>query len=340
LKSFNDVLILEGLFLLEFLTSLKTSISYFKKMYQEVDELKYKISISADCLRHEIFIDDVMAQSPNLINSPALLYSFIASPVGILRGYLFAETGETLKRKSPITIIDAQQTCNAVSYIETFSRSGQKNQDIDKVDNSFFKKEMIGDIKYSTEGNIDLSQMQFVSASQLFDRYGFNPDFFSTYKQFLKSKLPTFNSELGYYMLKDSSVELSEYGFMLSNEDVEFLVRLLFKKMLTLNIKRKNSFARTESLEYKLVFDSIEDRFEDENGWKTISNAKDLENISFEQEQFYFQEDEKIAEEKNALIQADYEKRKLFKKEKDVEKKINSKKSKTKKDETDTADSE
>lgn len=37
LKSFNEVLILEGLFLLEFLTSLKASITYHKKMYQEVN---------------------------------------------------------------------------------------------------------------------------------------------------------------------------------------------------------------------------------------------------------------------------------------------------------------
>lgn len=37
LKSFNEVLILEGLFLLEFLTSLKSSITYHKKMYQEVN---------------------------------------------------------------------------------------------------------------------------------------------------------------------------------------------------------------------------------------------------------------------------------------------------------------
>ena len=37
LKSFNDVVITEGLFLLEFLSSLKSSITHFKKMYQEVN---------------------------------------------------------------------------------------------------------------------------------------------------------------------------------------------------------------------------------------------------------------------------------------------------------------
>jgi len=37
LKSFNDDIVLEGLFLLEFLGSLKANVSYYKKMYQEVN---------------------------------------------------------------------------------------------------------------------------------------------------------------------------------------------------------------------------------------------------------------------------------------------------------------
>jgi hypothetical protein len=36
LRSFNDDMILEGLFLLEFLSSLKANVTYYKKMYQEV----------------------------------------------------------------------------------------------------------------------------------------------------------------------------------------------------------------------------------------------------------------------------------------------------------------
>jgi hypothetical protein len=36
LRSFNDDIILEGLFLLEFLGSLKANVTYYKKMYQEV----------------------------------------------------------------------------------------------------------------------------------------------------------------------------------------------------------------------------------------------------------------------------------------------------------------
>lgn len=37
LRTFNDDIILEGLFLLEFLGSLKSNVNYYKKMYQEVN---------------------------------------------------------------------------------------------------------------------------------------------------------------------------------------------------------------------------------------------------------------------------------------------------------------
>mgnify|MGYP001085864404 CR=1 FL=1 len=37
LRSFNDDLVLESLFLLEFIGGLKSNISYYKKMYQEVN---------------------------------------------------------------------------------------------------------------------------------------------------------------------------------------------------------------------------------------------------------------------------------------------------------------
>ena len=50
LKSFNEVTILEGLFLLEFLSSLKSSITYYKKMYQEVN-----VQVSARLRDYYIF---------------------------------------------------------------------------------------------------------------------------------------------------------------------------------------------------------------------------------------------------------------------------------------------
>jgi len=306
-----------------------------KKFYRDGDKTSYKISISSDCIRHDIFKEDVLFQSPNVINNEHLLYSFIASPASIIRGYLFANETETLKRKGVLCITDAEQTCNAVSSIETFSRSGFKNTDAEKTDNSFYKKEVVGEIEYATIGNIDLMQLQFISCDQIFDRFSFNPDMFNIYKQFLKAKMPSFDSELGYYQIKNSLVEIAEYGFKMSNDNIQILVRELFERLLKFNIKRKGSYVEISELEYKIVYDVFEDTFVNEDGWIRISNRNDLTNIVFETEDFYIQENTEMAKEKRAMIEADYESRKLESKKKKADKKEAIKKSKSSKTETD-----
>lgn len=315
------------------LTNMKTmhdNTSYAKKkFYKDGDKLTYKLSISSDCQRHDIFKDDVLIQSPNVINNEHLLYSFIASPASILRGYLFANDKETLKRKGVLCITDAEQTCDAVSSIETFSRSGLKNTDGEVTDNSFYKKEVVGKIKYSSVGSIDLMQMQFISCDQIFDRFSFNPDMFNIYKLFLKTKMPSFDSELGYYQIKNSIIGIPEYGFKMTNDNIQFLVRGLFERILKLNIKRKGAYAETSMLEYKIVYDTIEDTMSNEDGWVSISNENDIDSIVFETEDFYVMEDTVKAKEMRELIEADYNTRKQEGKEKKAAKKEATKKVKT-----------
>lgn len=315
------------------LTNMKTkhnNTSYAKKRFYKNDNdgLDYKISISSDCLRHYIFEKNVKFQSPNIINHEMLLYSFIASPTALLRGYLFANDRETIKRKGPLSITNAEQTCGAVSSIETFSRSGMKNTDSEQTDTSFFKKEVVGDIKYSSAGSVDLMELQFVSCDQIFGRYSFNPDMFGIYKQFLKTKFPSFESELGYFQMNGSNVEISEYGFKISNENIVLLVRSLFEHILMIDIKKSGSFAKTNKLQYKLVYDPIEDNIDSEDGWINISNRNDLNAINFEVEDFYLPEDINIAQEKRKLIEEDYQQRKKDKLKKDSDKKAAKKASK------------
>lgn len=55
LKSFNEVTILEGLFLVEFLSSLKAAITYYKKMYQEVS-VQVGVKIRSDYIFYFLFL--------------------------------------------------------------------------------------------------------------------------------------------------------------------------------------------------------------------------------------------------------------------------------------------
>ena len=231
----------------------------------------------------------MISQNPSIIHDQALFYSFIASQAMLLRGCMFADKKITYKRKSPVTITKAIQTDsdNAVSSIDTDSRSGQKNMDTDVTDNSFYKKESIGYIDYESLGVIDLEQLQYVSVDPIFDRQSFDPDNFELYSSFLKPALKGFSSELGYYRLKTSSDKTPEYGFILSNDNVNILIKKFFLQTLGMFIKRKDAFAKTTEIYYKLVYDPIEDTIFDENGWVKIQNRNDVNNINIDSEEFF-----------------------------------------------------
>jgi hypothetical protein len=280
-----------------------------KRFYGTPEDTTYKIIISSDCLRHDIFRADAPFHSPNVMNQESLLTAFIASPTSLLRGYMFAGKDVTYKRKSPFIITAAEQTNDAISYIETFASSAPKNSDKDKetADNTFYKKEVIGEIEYEATGFIDLMNLQFVSCDQVFDRYSFDPDLFNVYKKFMQSRMPSFDAELGYHQIKSSIIEIPEYGFKLSNENVNDLVRSLFKRMINMSIKRKDAYAQTSELQYKLVYDVIEDTIDSEDGWISIKSESDINSISIDVEDFYVPADAEKAIQQREALNNEYE---------------------------------
>ena len=291
------------------------NISYAKKnLYENTDgKTEYKIKISSDCLKHSIFEKEIPFQSPNIVHEQAVLYSFIGSPAYILRGGFneFGRGNAAFKRKAPFNIHDAEQITNSeglksISVIETFSKSGRKRTDNtidDKADNTFHKRETVGDISYSTEGNIDLEQLQFVSTDIIFDRLAFSPDSFKLFSSFLKTRMENFNSELGYYGMKNSNVLIPEYGFKFSNENIVFLVKHLFKSILDLNIRRKSASAATHEFEYKLVYTPSVDTKYKEDGWVSVKDLSDIEKINFEAEDFFVEYDEAKSKELRETVE-------------------------------------
>jgi hypothetical protein len=278
----------------------KDNVNFAKKRWYKNEDgsANYKIIISSNCFRHAIFIDDVMFQSPNVINNEYVLMSMIANPAMLLRGYMFAEESPALsiKRASPISITDVEQCNNALSTLETFTRSGEKTKDPNKSDITFFKKEVIGNIEYKGIGGIDLMQLQFISTDEIFDRLAFNPDNFELYKKIMQSKFPSFDGELNFYQINGSVVQIPEYGIKLSNDNVNFLVKEYFKRLLSFNIKKSSSYAMIESVEYKLVSDPLKDTMEDNNGWVNL-NHESLNDLKIEMHDFYSIVDRESAKE-------------------------------------------
>lgn len=287
-----------------------SNITYAKKVLTKTNnELSYKIKISSNSLRHAIFIEDAPYQSPNIISNDAVLISYLASPVALLRGYTFLNGKENLKRKSAFEINDAIQTNDSESFVEVLTRSGKKNTDVEKSENdtSLFYKESIGNIEYLATGDINLMQLQFVSTDQKFDRYALNPDTFDTYSKILKTSIKNANPELGYYEINGTSIKLPELGFTLSNDTINTLIRMLFERILKMNINRAGSFASVSKLEYKLVYDVINDTKFDDNGWEIISSKEDIDNFSIDAQEFYSKWDAEEAEKLDESMQEEYE---------------------------------
>lgn len=260
---------------------------------------KRKIVISGDCLRHNIFVDDFLYQSPNVFAHRLLMNKMIATPASLLRGYMFTQEGQTCyRKKSAVNITEAEQTNNAVSTIETFSRSGKKEvrqSEDDAADNSFFKKEVVGDMTYESFGSIDLRELQFVSMSELYDRMALNSDDYADfYKPFLEKAMGSTLGEPAYYIINGSAIETPEFGVLLNGEQIQFLAREFFKRLLRTSIsKASNGHAHVTEVTVKYVQDPLADTFDSTEGWKRLSSEGD---VSFKPHFFYKKIDTSEAE--------------------------------------------
>lgn len=284
-------------------TSADNNNMYAKKVYfrNEDGSLDYKVKISSDALRNAIFSGDAIATNPSISHHSALLNSFIGSPLGLIRGYMFATKRNTLKRSSPLTITSAVQTNNAESYMEFHSRSGEKRvgDDSGTNDTTIFNKETIGDVTYEARGFINIQRLEFLSADPIFDRCSFNPDEFSMLSTFLSNNLPNFNSELGYYNLKTSAIDVSEYGLKLSSENIKYLIKETLKRILNLQILRAGSYAKTTGLTIELVYEPLNPK---SNKIIKIESIDDINTLDFEVDEYYVLTDETEAKKQRELI--------------------------------------
>lgn len=284
------------------------NLSYAKKNFYETPdgETSWKLKISSDCLSHAIFGSDAVPYSSKVTLDPVLLYSYYFSAPLLVKGWMNATKSEQLKRKGAISLNDAEQTNNAVSFWEFFSRSGEKiekDPETGKANPDIHQKETVGDITYQTNGTIDLMQLQFIACDQGTDRYSFNPDRFELVKSYLKKRLPGFDSELGHYMIKNTYNEIAEHGFLLSEENVVFLVKETLKRMLTVNIRRRNSYAKTSGLKIKLVQDPLIHTEKSEDNWLELNTIEDINNLDFDIQYFYDLIDPNEVKERNKLIE-------------------------------------
>lgn len=236
------------------------NVNFAKKVYypQEDGSIQFHYKVSAEALRHEIFKEDMPYINPIIQQIPSVFYDALGTPAMLSRGYMFANE-ISLKRKSPLTITDAEEVGakhNAIS-IDFHTRSGAKNTETkgeeDKKDTTLYSIENVGRVLYESEGFINLQELQFISADPLYDRMGIDVDGGineQLYLDSLKRHLPSKEKKFGYYYIKNSITadEWAERGVLLNSEDVDYLVKYLLRNILHTQILRRNAMFAIDKL--------------------------------------------------------------------------------------------
>lgn len=293
-------------------TGLNDNVKLGKKVFTKTGKTKedgteiydYKLKISGDCLRNAIFSKDVDVVNGVLIQNPFVLNTYMLSPVGLMRGYMFATKEKTIKRKSPLTITDAVQCNDVKSEMEIGSTTGERS------DISMYFSEKVGDIKYSFSGQIDIKSLQFMSADPFFDRMSIDSDFIDSgesdiiigahYGKDAKADYGIFSATS-----KFTSKSYGEYGILFDRNICENVIKHTLKNMLAVNIVRNNAFASLSSLKIKLVDNIIGDgqKMSDDENWIELKTDADVDKLDLSNMyQFFEKADEDAVNEREEMI--------------------------------------
>lgn len=276
--------------------------NFYKGKDKDGNEKDYfKLKISSDCVKRAIFSEDIDGVNSAIMHSPMLLNNFIATSHGILRGYMFASKSDTLKRKSVVTLTDAEECDNkTIPYLEFFSK-GDENKKLSQT--SLYVSETCGEIKYETNGFFSIKRLQFISSSPFFDRKGVKDDELNENGLYWLALKRNFGdivdgSKHGYFSVNKNifTEQVAETGLMLSQSLQKELFKDFFTRFLNMRIERKNAYCEVENIKLKLMFEPLED-----DGYEEIEikNIKDLDEIinKYDFKQYYEEVDDKLAKE-------------------------------------------
>ena len=201
------------------------------------------IKTSGDCIRHAIF---------DTVNNPATKEDITAliaentSYVGLIRGYLNpSKTDTTTKRKSPLTVSDAELDNDAVSQLETHSSSGPRS------DTSFFVKESLGKSHFTFTARLDLSELSVLACSDTLDRPCVRPDLQPLFEQKLSENGFVFKKVA---LCKKNSVQ-PEICYLFDDDTVNKFVNYLIGQIQKIDLHNATEYLEFESMKATVTLD-------------------------------------------------------------------------------------
>jgi len=210
------------------------------------------LKISKDCLRNGIFKPIQPFHNPGIVHAKQQLIKLLASFAGLLRGYMFADDG--IKRKSPVYISDAVQVSKNISTIDIGTQDSPRETKVDANAEAgltmHFKESIGGLVTYEFEGSIDISELQFISLSQIYDRLAIGPNYLPAYREALEATLGSKVGAKAFYIKTTATNGLPEEGILLTPEQIKVLIGAFFTLLLGMEITRgANGRAWLASLE-------------------------------------------------------------------------------------------
>lgn len=292
------------------------------------DQFIRKIKISGACLRHAIHEDVMPFHSPMFFQNKAIRQDILTSKDYHLRGHLSAPNKQSddstvIKMASAYTITDAEVCNDAVSRLEVRTTAGARDA------TSYFYEETQGTAEYRAIGIFNFATAQFISSSVTADRMALSPEDCPLFVMNMTKKYGADSFKEGYFHLNNAAMPVAESGYLLSEKYQIDLLKHLLKKIVSINITKRSSYAKVKSVKIKYIVNPLTDLVSDPEGWldvydsatKTLNLELDITPKCFYSEATLDEivKHNLIAEEYNKQIQAN-----LAKKEKsDAEKKKN-----------------
>lgn len=185
--------------------------------------------LSGDWIRHQLFAESTPRNNSNATLSKDTLITAIAHPDSIIRGYMFADKQETIKRKSGIAVTDAELSNNAVPTLDIQSTSGARTV------NSMFYRENIGDAEWKFNVVINLNELKFISMSDIYDRRAVPKDLEEAYVKKLNEYFKTNDIIPDYYAIAGGTNKIPERGILLSDDQTLILVNRILKNIISIH---------------------------------------------------------------------------------------------------------
>lgn len=204
-----------------------------------------------------------------------------------------------IHKKGGFNMTDANLTNGAIPQFEIQTSNVVDPITGKRASTSMFNIETLGDTVWESEGNIDLFEIQFLSASSKHDRMFLFSDWVSSgkFQEFLKLEFGEILDPISGYFYSNKDDRHPEYGILLNKEVVETIVKNTLTSMLRLERHSRTGYIRTSSLKIQ-IYDDITSLDDKEDGWIDIRSVDDIENIDFSHIHcFYKKVDDDIVEE-------------------------------------------